>query len=130
MPAVAVFHKNPVSARLRLLRFAGGGLLGPDAPPRGEAAATGEEAAAPHPGALAAAVAAALGVPGESFRALAPALFSLGGEPVFALECTAFDPPQAVAAAAGGAWIDFTAVRGLAPGDQAVARALYARVVG
>lgn len=129
MPAVAVFHKNPLSARLRLLRFAGGGLLGPDAPPQGETAAAGE-AATPHPGGLAAAVAAALGVPGGSFRPLAPALFSLGGEPVFALECTAFDPPPEVAAAAGGAWIDFTAVRGLPPADQAVARALYARVVG
>jgi len=130
MTAVAVFHKNPVSARLRLLRFAGGGLLGPDDPPRGSEAGAVGEIAAPHPGALAAALSAAFGVPGAAFRPLAPELLRIGGVPVFAVECTAFDPPPEVAAAAGGAWIDFTAVRGLAPSDREVARALYARVVG
>ena len=50
MTAVVVFHRNPMSARLRLLRFAGGGLIGPHRP-NGPVSEVSPEGVVPtHPG--------------------------------------------------------------------------------
>lgn len=128
MTAVVVFHKNPLSARLRLLRFADGGLIGPDRP-QGTAREHPPEGVVPtHPGDTCARLATAFGQAPAAFKCHAPALVWLGDAPVFAVECTAFDPPAALASR--GDWIEFPQVRGLGPDDRTAARALYGRVVG
>lgn len=131
MARALVFHKNPISARLRLLRFADGGLIGPDPLPPGTAAADAPDAAvSPLPGPLAADLGRAFAVPAEAFSPLVPVLAWAGDVPVFAVECVAPEPPADLAAKAGGGWIDFLAVRTLPDFDRAAAHALYARLIG
>ena len=131
MTAVVVFHKNPLSARLRLLRFADGGLIGPDRP-EGRASEESPDGAvpAPHPGDTCTRLAALWGVAAGALACRAPALMWLGDAPVFAIECADREPSAELAAAAGGAWIEFPQVRRLGPDDQTAARLLYGRTVG
>lgn len=128
MTAVVVFHKNPLSARLRLLRFSGGGLIGPERPPGAASEAPPEGVVPTHPGDTCTKLAAAFGQAAAAFKCHAPALVWVGETPVFAVECTAFDPPAALTAQ--GDWIEFPQVRGLGPDDRTAARVLYGRVVG
>ena len=128
MIAVVVFHKNPLSARLRLLRFTDGGLIGPDRPDGPVSEETPEGVVPTHPGETCVRLAVAFGQAPAAFKCHAPALVWFGDAPVFAVECTAFDPPEALAAK--GDWIEFPEVRSLGPDDRTAARALYGRVMG
>ncbi len=128
MAAAVVFHKNPFSARLRLLRFADGGLIGPERPPGAASEEPPEGVVPAHPGDTCARLAAAFGQGAAGFKCHAPALVWVGDVAVFAVECTAFDPPGVLATQ--GEWIEFPQVRGLGSDDRTAARVLYARVVG
>jgi len=131
MTTAVIFHKNPISARLRVLRFTNGGLFGPVRPQNisnlGQAVDTSP---APHPAAVVAELEALLSLDAEYLKPMAQPLLWLGELPVFGVECTTHEPSEALADAANADWIDFTAVRTLPLRDQDAARVLYTRMVG
>jgi len=127
--AALLFHKNPISARLRLLKFSDGGVIGPERP-TGTGVVALQDQPTPHPGALVSALRDQFDIAASDLQAHASPVHWMDDVAIFAVECTATEPPQTLAEKLGGEWVDFTAVRTFASDDQNAARNLYTHVIG
>jgi hypothetical protein len=133
-----LYHKQSTSARTRFLRFAHGGVCGPEAlpadstvdDPSGGIAAT----LLTHPGMLLRAAETSLNLVRGSLASDAGfhCRVSSGADSgdVYLAHFTSIDPPFDSAEAAGAAFIDLTQARGLAPAELALLRLAYEHVLG
>jgi len=136
-PRIILYHKHPTSARTRFLRLAHGGVCGPAPLPEGASLVSEgipAGALAWHPAAVVGAAERSLGLPGGSleadagFRALIEAPH--GPVEVLLAHFTAMDPPFEAVETIGGAFIQLTQARGMAPVELALLRRAYEAILG
>lgn len=133
-----LYHKQSTSARTRFLRFAHGGVCGPEALPVDAAVADPADGSADrvltHPGMLLRATETTLKLARGSLASDAGfhCRVSSGadGSDVYLAHFTSIDPPFEAADAAGAAFIDLTQARGLPPTELALLRLAYEHVLG